>query len=68
MKTENPIARFLSWLAPYRKTGAALVIGLLGWGAAVVASDPAPVTAPEWIQLGTVAATALGVYKITNEG
>lgn len=67
-ESSNPIAKFLSWLAPYRKTGAALVVGLLGWGTAVVASDPIPVTGSEWIQLGTVAATAAGVFAITNKG
>lgn len=63
----NPIARFLSWLAPYRKTGAAVVVGLLGWGGQVVASESVPVTAGEWIALGTVTATAIGVYAITND-
>lgn len=63
----SPIAQSLSWLAPYRKTGAALVVGALGWGSSVVASAPGPVTAGEWIQLGTVAATALGVFAIENK-
>jgi len=63
----NPIATFLSWLAPYRKTAAALVIGGLGWGATVVASESGPVTASEWIAAGTAAATALGVYALANK-
>jgi len=51
----------------YRKTITALVTGLIGWGAAVVASASTPVTATEWIMLATVSATALGVYGVTNE-
>jgi hypothetical protein len=54
-------------LAPYRKTVAAIAIGLLGWGGSVVTSTQSPITASEWLQLGTVVATALGVYQVTNE-
>lgn len=54
-------------LAPYRKTVAAVVVGLLGWATSVVTSNPVQITAGEWIQLGTVLATALGVYQVTNE-
>lgn len=54
-------------LAAYRKTITALVTGVLGWGAVVVASSSGPVTASEWLALGVVAATALGVYAIPNE-
>lgn len=49
-----------------RKTVAAVVTGVIGWGAAVVASPPAHVTASEWIVLATVVATALGVYTVRN--
>jgi hypothetical protein len=51
----------------HRKTLTALATGLLGWGAAVVASSPSAVTASEWITFGTVLATALGVYGIQNK-
>jgi len=54
-------------LSPYRKTVAAVVIGLIGWATAVVTSNPAHITAGEWIGLATVVAQALGVYQITNE-
>lgn len=54
-------------MSQYRKTIAAVVTGLLGWATAVVASPSAPITAAEWIMLGTVTATALGVYGIRNE-
>lgn len=57
----------LSRLAPYRKTVTALVTGLLGWGAVVVTSEPATIIAPEWLMLGTVVATAFGVYQVSNE-
>lgn len=49
-----------------RKTLTALVTGVLGWGAVVIASPSAPITAPEWLALGVVAATALGVYAVPN--
>jgi hypothetical protein len=50
----------------YRKTIAAVVTGVIGWASAVVASDPATVTATEWIMLATVVATALGVFGFPN--
>lgn len=53
-------------MSRYRKTITALVTGLIGWGAAVVASSPAAITASEWIMLATVVATGLGVYGIPN--
>lgn len=54
-------------LNPYRKTIAAIVVGLIGWASAVVTSDPSQITAGEWVTLATVVATAAGVYQITNE-
>ena len=60
----NPI---LAKLGPYAKTVAALVVGLLGWGAAVITSEPGAITAAEWLALGTVGATAIGVYAIPNQ-
>ena len=54
-------------LAPYRKTISAVVTGLIGWAAAVVASAPAHVTASEWVFGATVLATALGVYTVGNK-
>lgn len=56
----------MSKLAPYRKTITAIVTGLIGWAAAVVASKPSAITATEWIMLATVLATALGVYGVSN--
>lgn len=50
----------------YQKAFAALVTGVIGWGAVVIASKPAPVTAAEWLGLGVVVATALGVYAVPN--
>jgi hypothetical protein len=54
-------------LSAYKKTISALVTGLLGWGGIVVVSDPAPVSASEWLALGVALATALGVYTFSNE-
>ncbi len=53
-------------LTAYSKTIAALVTGVLGWGAVVIASAPAAITAAEWLALGVVVATALGVYAVPN--
>ena len=52
----------------YRKTITAVVTGLIGWGVVVVASEPAAVTASEWLMGATALATALGVYAVANEG
>lgn len=52
----------------YRKTITALITGAIGWGTAVVASPSIPVTASEWLFGATVAATALGVYAVSNKG
>jgi hypothetical protein len=54
-------------LKAYRKTVTALVTGALGWGAVVVSSASGPVTASEWLALGVVSATAVGVYAVANE-
>jgi hypothetical protein len=53
-------------LAPYRKTVAAIVVGLIGWATVVVTSETSKITAPEWIGLATAVATALGVYTVPN--
>jgi hypothetical protein len=50
----------------YNKTIAALVTGLLSWGAVVVASVPQHITSSEWLGLGGIVATALGVYAVVN--
>jgi hypothetical protein len=50
-----------------KKTVAAVVTGLIGWGTVVVASDSVPVTGSEWLMLGTAVATALGVYVVPNK-
>lgn len=54
-------------LAPYRKTVAAIVVGVIGWATMVVNSAPTAISASEWIAGATALATALGVYGITNE-
>ena len=54
-------------LPAYRKTIAAMVVGLLAWGGVVVTSPEAAITASEWLGLGGTLATALGVYTIPNE-
>lgn len=54
-------------LAPYKKTAAAVVIGLIGWGGVVITSDPAAISSSEWLQLATSLAVAAGVYQIANE-
>lgn len=54
-------------LAPYNKTVAAVVTGLIGWATAVVTSAPSAITAGEWIMAATVLATAFGVYQVTNK-
>ena len=56
----------MSKLAPYRKTAAAVVIGLIGWATLVVQSAPAHISATEWIAGATALVTALGVFQITN--
>ena len=50
-----------------KKTVTAVVVGLIGWGTTVVASEPTHITASEWLQFATVWAVALGVYSVTNE-
>ncbi len=54
-------------LPAYRKTVAAVVVGVLGWAAVVITSEPSQVTASEWLGLATALATALGVYSVPNE-
>lgn len=56
----------MSKLAEIQKMLAALVTGALGWGAVVVASPPAAITASEWLGLGVVVAIGLGVYAVPN--
>ncbi len=55
-------------LSKYQKAIAALVTGLLGWFGVVIASNPdhLHVTNPQWLALGVVVATALGVYGVPN--
>lgn len=56
----------MSALSRYRKTIAAVVGAGIGWATAVVASDPGPITASEWIMGATGLAVALGVYVLPN--
>lgn len=52
-------------LAQVRKAVATLIGGVLTWCSAALVDGS--VTTPEWIALGVVAATALGVYSVPNE-
>lgn len=55
-------------MSKYQKTIAALVTGVLGWFAVVISASPNTftVTNSQWLALGVVVATALGVYGIPN--
>ena len=57
----------MTWLRTVKKAVGAFLVGLLGWGTVVVASDSASITATEWIGLATVAVSTLTVYFLTNE-
>lgn len=50
----------------WAKSATALVTGVIGWGLVVVASDPAPITASEWMQLAIAVGIGLGVYAVPN--
>jgi len=54
-------------LSRYRKTISAVITGTIGWASAVVVSQPAAITASEWVMGATVLATAFGVYQVTNK-
>ena len=54
-------------LGRYQKTVTALVAGVIGWGAVVVASPTNAITSSEWLGLAVVVATALGVYAVPND-
>lgn len=54
-------------LATYRKTITAVITGVLGWFATVIASDAAKISQSEWLMLAVVLATALGVYGVSNK-
>ena len=57
---------FAEMFAPYRKAAAALVVALVGWAVVVVTSDPAAITAAEWVGGATALATGLGVWAVPN--
>lgn len=54
-------------IASIRKALTPLVTGGIGWAVLVVNSPSAVITATEWIALGVVAATGLGVYAVAND-
>lgn len=54
-------------LGVYNKAVGALVVAVLGWAAAVIASAPKAITASEWLELATAAAVALGVRQLQND-
>lgn len=58
----------LTKLAPYKKTVAAVVGAGTAFAALVITSEPAAITAPEWLSGGIGLATALGVYGVENKG
>lgn len=51
----------------HRKTLTALATGLLGWATLVTMSTNVPISSAEWVNLGVVIATALGVYSVGNK-
>lgn len=53
-------------MSAYRKTISALVTGVIGWAGVVITSAPAAITASEWLGLGVVVATAVGVFAVPN--
>lgn len=54
-------------IKPYWKTVVACIGALVGWGQLVVASEPAEITANEWMLLAIGLATAAGVYGVKNQ-
>lgn len=50
-----------------KKVVYAEIIGVIGWATSVVNSEPAAITASEWIALATVVAIGAGVYGARNE-
>lgn len=55
-------------LKPYAKTITALVGAGIGFATLVITSEPAPISASEWLAGGIGLATALGVYAAPNRG
>lgn len=53
-------------LSVYKKSISAVVTGVLGWSAIVIASEPTAITASEWQFLAVGLATALGVFTVSN--
>jgi hypothetical protein len=55
-------------LGKYAKTITALVTGIIGWFAVVIAASPNSfhVTNSQWLGLAVVIATGLGVYGMPN--
>lgn len=53
-------------LAPYLKAAVALIVGVVGWGIALVVSDSDTDTFG-WIMLATAAVTSLAVYLAPND-
>jgi hypothetical protein len=56
----------MTWIAQTKKAIGAFLVGAVGWGAAVVESAPAHITATEWIAGATVIVSTLVVYVLTN--
>ena len=52
----------------YRKTVVAVVGAAIGFATLVVTSEPAAITSSEWLSGAIGLATALGVYRVANEG
>lgn len=56
----------MSKLSQFQKTITALVSGVIGWAAVVIASPASAISASEWLMLAVAGATALGVYAVPN--
>lgn len=54
-------------LGVMRKANGVAVLGALGWGNLVIASKSGPITAAEWLALGTAGAAVLAAYGLTND-
>jgi len=56
----------IALLKEHRKGLGAALAGALAWGNLVVASEPAAVTASEWLMLASVVLSAFGVVAAQN--
>jgi len=57
----------IALLKEHRKAIGTALAGALAWGNLVVASEPAAVTASEWLMLASVILSAFGVVAAQNQ-